>query len=83
LFSEAGCDEQYLSEQSVKASKLANVICVRPGSSGKVIMVGAHFDHVAEGDGVVDNWSGASVLPSLYQAEKLSPASMPTFIGFY
>jgi acetylornithine deacetylase/succinyl-diaminopimelate desuccinylase-like protein len=61
LFSGAGCDEQHLSEQSVKGSKLPNVICVLPGSSGKVIIVGAHYDHVSEGDGVVDNWSGASV----------------------
>jgi hypothetical protein len=29
------------------------------GSSEKVIIVGAHFDRVAQGDGVVDNWSGA------------------------
>ncbi|PYX03200.1 MAG: Zn-dependent exopeptidase M28, partial [Acidobacteria bacterium] len=37
-------------------SKLPNVICVLPGSSDKVIIVGAHFDRVSEGDGVVDNW---------------------------
>jgi Zn-dependent M28 family amino/carboxypeptidase len=73
LFSEAGCDEQHLSDPSVKGSKLPNVICVLPGSSGKVIIVGAHFDHVSEGDGVVDNWSGASLLPSLYQAVKNEP----------
>jgi len=73
LFSEAGCDEQHLSEQSVKGSKLPNVICVLPGSSGKAIIVGAHFDHVSEGDGVVDNWSGASLLPSLFQAVKNEP----------
>lgn len=64
LFVEAGCDDQHLSEQPVKGSKLPNVICVQPGSSDKVIIAGAHFDHVSAGDGVVDNWSGASLLPS-------------------
>jgi len=48
-----------------------------------VIIVGAHFDHVSAGDGVVDNWSGASLLPSLYEAVKVEPRKHTyTFIGF-
>jgi putative aminopeptidase FrvX len=73
MFTEAGCDDQHLSEQPVKESKLPNVICALPGSSGEVIIVGAHFDHVPDVDGVVDNWSGASLLPSLYEAVKVVP----------
>jgi Zn-dependent M28 family amino/carboxypeptidase len=64
---------QQLCAQSVKESQRANVSCVLPGSSGKVIIPGAHFDHVSEGHGVVDNWSGASLLPALYQAVKNEP----------
>ncbi len=83
LFTEAGCDNQHLSEQPVKGSKLPNIVCLLPGSAGKVIIVGAHFDHVSEGDGVVDNWSGASLLPSLYQAVKIEPRKHTyIFIGF-
>ncbi|SRR6266700_3260841 len=83
MFAEAGCDDQHISEQPVKGSKLPNVICVLPGSSDKVIIVGAHFDHVSEGDGVVDNWSGASLLPSLYEAMKNEPRKHSyIFIGF-
>jgi putative aminopeptidase FrvX len=83
MFSEAGCDDQYLSEQPVKRSKLANVICTLPGTSDKTIIVGAHFDHVPWGDGVVDNWSGASLLPSLYQSAKIAPRKHTyIFIGF-
>lgn len=73
MFTEAGCDDQHVSEQPVKESKLPNVICTLPGSSGEVIIVGAHFDHVPDVDGVVDNWSGASLLPSLYEAVKIVP----------
>ena len=37
-----------------------------PGETHEVIVVGAHTDKVpSAGDGVVDNWSGASLLPSL------------------
>jgi putative aminopeptidase FrvX len=83
LFAEAGCDDQHLSEQPVKESKLPNVVCLLPGSSDKVIIVGAHFDHIPDGDGVVDNWSGASLLPSLYQAVKIEPRNHTyIFIGF-
>jgi Zn-dependent M28 family amino/carboxypeptidase len=73
LFRSAGCPEGKLTEQAVTGSKQPNVICVLPGSADAVIVVGAHFDHVAAGDGVVDNWSGASMLPSLYQALKTKP----------
>ncbi|HKW63261.1 MAG TPA: M28 family peptidase [Candidatus Acidoferrum sp.] len=83
MFAEAGCDEHHLTEQVVKGSKLPNVICVLPGSSEKAIIVGAHYDHVSAGDGVVDNWSGASLLPSLYQAVKVDPRKHTyIFIGF-
>jgi len=71
MFTEAGCDGSHLSEQPVKGSKLPNVICVLPGTGDKTIIVGAHFDHVEAGNGVVDNWSGASLLPSLFQAVKV------------
>jgi hypothetical protein len=83
MFAEAGCDDQHLSEQPVKGSKLPNLVCLLPGSSDKVIIVGAHFDRVSEGDGVVDNWSGASLLPSLYEAVKIEPRKHTyIFIGF-
>ena len=68
IFMEAGCDADRLSEQPVKHQKLPNLICTLPGSTDSVIVIGAHFDHVEKGDGVVDNWSGASLLPSLFQS---------------
>ncbi|MGA8152901.1 MAG: M28 family peptidase [Terriglobales bacterium] len=82
LFADAGCD-QHVSEQAVKGSKVPNVVCLLPGSSDRTVIVGAHFDHVSEGDGVVDNWSGASLLPSLYEAVKVEPRKHTyIFIGF-
>jgi hypothetical protein len=83
MFADAGCDHQHLSEQPVKGSKVPNVICVLPGSSGKTIIVGAHFDHATDGDGVVENWSGAALLPSLYQSAAFaSRAHTYIFVGF-
>jgi Peptidase family M28 len=68
LFTQAGCQPENLSEQLVPHRKQPNVICTLPGSTSEVIVVGAHFDHVSNGDGIIDNWSGASLLPSLFQS---------------
>ncbi len=73
LFEEAGCNGEHLQEQPVKHAPTPNVVCVLPGTGEGVIVVGAHYDKVAAGDGVVDNWSGASLLPSLYESLKAQP----------
>jgi putative aminopeptidase FrvX len=66
LFVEAGCGS-LVSEQRVKHSDYANVICTLPGDTDETVIVGAHFDKVVRGTGAIDNWSGASLLASLYQ----------------
>ncbi len=59
------------------------MICVLPGTGGEVVLVGAHFDHVARGSGVVDNWSGASLLPSLLESLSGQPRRHTfIFVGF-
>lgn len=83
LFAEAGCSGERLQEQPVDHADAPNVVCRLPGNGNGVIIVGAHFDYVPAGDGVADNWSGSSLLPSLYQ----SLSGMPRrhtfiFIGF-
>ena len=71
MFADAGCGE-HLSEQRL-SPRPPNLICVLPGTSDRTIIVGAHYDRVLQGDGVADNWSGASLLPSLYEAIKTEP----------
>ena len=68
LFESAGCSGVNLTEQPVKSSKNPNVICTLPAEAASVIVIGAHFDRVNVGQGVVDNWSSASLLPSLFQS---------------
>ena len=83
MFSDAGCEGPHLSEQEVQGTREPNVICVLSGKTDRVVIVGAHFDRVREGDGVVDNWSGASLLPSLYQSLKSERRDHTyIFIGF-
>jgi hypothetical protein len=62
-FLQAGCPEDRLTEQNAVSGAPPNLICVLPGDTDSVILVSAHFDYVSRGDGVVDNWTGASLLP--------------------
>ena len=69
LFADVGC----AAEEQLVGRKTANVICTLPGETKAEIIVGGHFDFAEHGDGIVDDWSGASMLPSLYQALKNRP----------
>jgi len=83
LFQDAGCTSPHLQKQPIRGSELANVICALPGSTDSLIIVGAHYDFAGDGQGVVDNWSGASLLPSLYESLRTHPRHHTyLFIGF-
>jgi Zn-dependent M28 family amino/carboxypeptidase len=83
LFEGAGCAGEALTEATVKGANSPNLICTLRGESDSIIVVGAHFDKVAAGEGVVDNWSGASLLPSLFESLKGEPRRHTfVFIGF-
>jgi hypothetical protein len=73
LFRTAGCGDDRLSEQPVPGSPEPNVICVLPGENETTIIVGAHFDNYGAGQGVIDNWSGAVLLPTLFESLKVLP----------
>jgi peptidase M28-like protein len=81
---ESGCKDSNLSEQSLERKLPPNVICVLPGETQEIILIGAHTDHVDTfGDGVVDNWTGASLLPSLlYSLDAQARHHTFVFIGF-
>lgn len=83
-FSQSGCQGSNLSEQSLDRPLPPNVICVMPGETAQVILVGAHTDHVDEfGTGAVDNWTGASLLPSLFYSLSTLPRRHTfVFVGF-
>ena len=83
LFLESGCAADHLSEQVVKKKLAPNLVCVLPGQTDEIILVGAHFDKVNVGEGVVDNWSGASLLPSLLFSLDDKPRQHTfVFVGF-
>jgi Zn-dependent M28 family amino/carboxypeptidase len=77
-----GCSGAKLQHQEVKGHG-SNLICEIAGSEAGVIIVGAHFDHVQRGDGIVDNWSGAVLLPLLAKSVAgIHPKHTYRFIAF-
>ena len=83
LFKEAGCDANSYSEDRILSSKLPNIECALAGSGKRTVVVSAHFDNRGPGEGAIDNWSGASLLPSLFESLKGSPHRLTfEFIGF-
>jgi hypothetical protein len=65
-FAESGCKKPNLSEQIFDRDLPPNVICALPWPTQETIVIGAHTDKVDAGDGVVDNWTGAVLLPALF-----------------
>jgi aminopeptidase-like protein len=83
LFHEAGCDAGRFVEQPVPRSKAPNLVCTLPGETDSEIVVGGHLDSLEIGMGAVDDWSGAVLLPSLYQSLKNTPRRHRfVFVGF-
>ncbi|MBS1828324.1 MAG: M28 family peptidase [Acidobacteria bacterium] len=82
LFEQTGCPD--LREQKVSGSREPNLICIVAGNTPNTtrIVVGAHYDS-AGGDGVIDNWTGAILLPSLAEFMRAKPRRHSFhFVGF-
>ncbi|MFA6316324.1 MAG: M28 family peptidase [Elusimicrobiota bacterium] len=45
-----------------------NVYVVKKGRTDRVVVIGAHHDKADVGRGTIDNWTGATMVPNLYQA---------------
>jgi hypothetical protein len=73
MFAQSGCGPDKIQTEVVKKKLPPNLVCIVPGLTDRIILVGAHSDHADIGDGVVDNWSGASLLPSLMYSMNGSP----------
>jgi hypothetical protein len=81
---DSGPKNAHLFEQALDRQLPPNVICVLPGQTQAVIVVGAHTDKVDSfGDGVVDNWTGAVLLPALLYSLSAQPRHHTwIFVGF-
>jgi hypothetical protein len=81
LFTEAGCKQ--VAELAVKGANTPNIVCTLPGTEKTTVLIGAHYDKPAKGDGAVEGWSGAALLPSLFESLNATPRRVTyVFVGF-
>ena len=71
LFERAGVPS---SESTIdKYKDVENFVWIKKGESSEKIVVGAHYDKVADGCGALDNWTGVVTLSHLYRTLKDVP----------
>ncbi|HEY2847527.1 MAG TPA: M20/M25/M40 family metallo-hydrolase [Pyrinomonadaceae bacterium] len=60
-----------------------DVVLTKAGKSAETIVIGAHYDKVKDGCGILDNWSGVVIVASLYeQLSKVETQKTIKFVAF-
>lgn len=81
LFESAGVPSSEVTIDKYK--EVENVVVTKKGESSEKIVVGAHYDKVANGCGAVDNWTGIVTLSHLYRTLKDIPLKKTlVFVAF-
>ena len=65
LFEQAGAPTEAITLD--RHDGVDNVLVVKPGKTAEKIVIGAHYDKLADGCGAVDNWTGLVAMTALYQ----------------
>jgi Iap family predicted aminopeptidase len=68
LFEQAGAASSDMTIDKYK--DVENLVLTKKGESSEKIVIGAHFDKVADGCGALDNWTGIVTLSHLYRSLK-------------
>lgn len=63
LFVKMGAPESEIKAE--KTSDVQNVVYIKKGKTNETVILGAHFDKVSSGCGIIDNWSGIVILAHL------------------
>jgi len=75
-FRAADCDGNRMQEQPISrkgGENGTNLICTWPGATRGTIVIVAHYEHEGKGQGALADWSGAVLLPFLYEAIQGQP----------
>lgn len=81
LFEKMGAASSSISIEKYK--NVENLVVRKPGASQEIVVIGAHYDKVAEGCGAVDNWSGIVAIAHLYRTLKDFPLKKTVmFVAF-
>jgi Iap family predicted aminopeptidase len=66
-----------------KMGGVENLTVTRPGQSGEVLVIGAHYDKTASGCGAIDNWSGIVAIAHIFRSLRhTAPSKTLIFVAF-
>lgn len=65
LFLEAGATEDAITVDKHKS--VDNLIVTKKGLTDEILVLGAHYDKIGGGCGVIDNWSGIVILAEIFR----------------
>ena len=83
LFKDAGATDDEIRIDSFDKGKTQNLVVIKKGETDETIIVGAHYDRTNSGCGVVDNWTGVSIISHLYKSLKpLTTKKSYIFVAF-
>lgn len=68
LFTDAGAANSDIVVDSDKGP--VNVTVTKTGDTAETVVIGAHYDQIGGGCGVIDNWTGVAILSALYNSIK-------------
>jgi Zn-dependent M28 family amino/carboxypeptidase len=81
LFVSMGAADADISTDKVKG--MQNLVVTKKGKADETIVVGAHYDKVADGCGAIDNWTGIVILAHLYRSIESSETTKTfVFVAF-
>ena len=72
LFDKAGASESQVSVEKYKS--VENLVVRKQGATAETVVIGAHYDKVADGCGAIDNWTGVVAIAHLYATLKDVPS---------
>jgi Zn-dependent M28 family amino/carboxypeptidase len=71
LFEKMGATQSDISIEKYK--NVENLVVRKQGTSEETIVIGAHYDKVADGCGALDNWTGIVAVTRLYKSLRNDP----------
>ncbi|MFN0279852.1 MAG: M28 family metallopeptidase [Pyrinomonadaceae bacterium] len=81
LFKKMGASDEEIKAEKIK--DIQNVVVTKKGKSDETVIIGAHYDKVSDGCGIIDNWSGVVILAHLYKTlSKMETQKTYVFVAF-
>lgn len=83
LFEKFGAKKDEIAIEKFDKNRISNLVVRKKGKTDETIIIGAHYDKTADGCGVIDNWTGISIVAHLYRTiSRIETEKSYIFVAF-